>query len=74
MIPNKNLQIDSAKMPHYLKKRYNLNKIMDIICPALAIEEKATKENIAEIIPKLAGKDDPFLILAKTEMDYMQTL
>lgn len=47
---------------------------MNIICPTLEKEENATKENIADLIPLLEGKDDPFLILEKDEMTYMQTL
>ena len=47
---------------------------MNIICPTLEIEKNATKENISELVPLLEGQEDPFLILEKDEMTYMQTL
>ena len=47
---------------------------MKIICPTLKREEKATMQSIAEIVVQLSNKDDPFVILEKDEMTYIQAL
>ncbi len=47
---------------------------MRIICPTLNRNEPASEDAIAEIVPMLRNRPDPFLILEKTEMTYMQTL
>lgn len=47
---------------------------MKIICPTLEREEIATAENIAEIVKLIENKEDPFVILEKDEMTYLQTL
>lgn len=47
---------------------------MNIICPILGINEQATEESILNLVSLLKKKDDPFLILEKDEMTYMQTL
>ena len=47
---------------------------MKIICPTLNKEEEATLQNIAEIVRLLENKEDPFVILEKDEMTYIQTL
>jgi hypothetical protein len=47
---------------------------MMIICPALNRNEEASEAAIAEIIPLLEKKSDPFLILERDEMKYMQVL
>ena len=47
---------------------------MKINCPTLNRYEEATLQTIADSIQKLEGKEDPFLILEKTELTYMQTL
>jgi hypothetical protein len=47
---------------------------MKIIAPTLNKELDATPEIIAEVIPLLNGKDNPFAILQQTELTYMQTL
>lgn len=46
---------------------------MVLIAPTLDVDEPATRERIAEIIPALAGRDDPFAILEAGELTYMQT-
>ena len=47
---------------------------MKIICPSLDREEEATTQNISEIVPLIANKEDSFVILEKDEMTYMQAL
>ena len=47
---------------------------MNIECPTLERNEEATEEAIAELVPLLAEREDPYLILSETEMTYMQTL
>jgi len=47
---------------------------MRIICPTLNRDEMASEANIAEIIPLLENKPDPFVILERDKMTYMQTL
>jgi hypothetical protein len=51
-----------------------ITHIMKINCPTLNRYEEATLQNIAESIYQLEGKEDPFLILEKNELTYMQTL
>ena len=51
-----------------------ITKIMKLICPTLDRDEKATPQNIEEIVSLLENKEDPFLILQKDEMTYIQTL
>lgn len=53
---------------------YGLVRIVKLIVPSLGRNEEATPEGIAEIIPLLAGKDDPFAILEQSEFTYAQTL
>ena len=47
---------------------------MIIKAPALNREEHATNENIAEIVRRLKGKDQPFAILEKNATSFIQTL
>lgn len=47
---------------------------MKIISPTLDREELATKENIQDIIRLIEGKNDPFAILQKNELTFMQVL
>ncbi|MCK5715073.1 MAG: hypothetical protein KAH64_03855 [Nitrosomonadaceae bacterium] len=47
---------------------------MNIICPTLNREESASEKNIKELIPLLKEKEDPFLILEKDQLTYMQIL
>ena len=47
---------------------------MKIICPTLNREEFASQENIKELIPLLKEREDPFLILEKDQLTYMQVL
>jgi hypothetical protein len=47
---------------------------MKILCPTLNKEEEATFLNIDEIIRLVENKEDPFVILDKDEMTYIQTL
>lgn len=54
--------------------RYNPIDVMKIICPSLGLEEEASAQRVAEIVPKLSYKKDPFVILEKDEMTYMQAL
>lgn len=46
---------------------------MRIVCPTLNRNEPASESAIAEIVPMLENRPDPFLILEKDEMTYMQT-
>jgi hypothetical protein len=47
---------------------------MIIKAPALNREETATNENIAEIVRRLKGKEQPFAILLKDATSFIQTL
>ena len=47
---------------------------MRLIAPALDRDEEATPEGIAEVIPLLKGKEDPFAILQQSELTYAQVL
>ena len=47
---------------------------MKLICPALGREEVATDSGIVEVVSILPKREDPFVILEKTEMNYMQVL
>ena len=47
---------------------------MKLIIPTLNREVDATPEIIAEMIPVLEGKDDPFAILEQSDLTYIQTL
>ena len=53
---------------------YSSLESMKIIAPTLKREEEATEANIADIISQLVGRHDPFAILEKTELTYIQTL
>ena len=48
--------------------------MMKLISPTLNIEQEANEKLVQEVIEKLPDKDDPFAILAKTELSYIQTL
>jgi len=45
---------------------------MKIISPTLNINQKATEEIIEDVVKKLEGKEDPFVILEQATMTYMQ--
>jgi hypothetical protein len=47
---------------------------MKILCPTLNRNEVASEAAIAEIVPLLENRPNPYLILEKDEMTYMQTL
>lgn len=47
---------------------------MKIKSPTLNCEEEATPQGIAEIIPMLKERPDPFAILQQTEQTYVQTV
>ena len=47
---------------------------MKILCPTLNRDEVASEAKIAEIVPLLENRPNPYLILKKDEMTYMQTL
>ncbi len=47
---------------------------MRLIAPTLDRDEEATPESIAEVIPLLEGKEDPFAILEQTNLTYTQVL
>ncbi len=53
---------------------YNLVDAMELICPSLNREEEASTHSIAGIVPKIANKENPFVIPEKDEMTYMQGL
>jgi len=55
-------------------ERINPIDIMKIICPSLGLKEEASTQSVAEIVPQLSDKKDPFVILEKDEMTYMQAL
>ena len=52
---------------------YNLKKMV-IICPAFEKEVIASEKIIAELVPMINGQNNPFIILQKGEMTYIQTL
>ncbi len=47
---------------------------MRLIAPALGRDEEAKLEGIADVIPLLKGKDNPFVILEQSELTYAQAL
>ncbi len=47
---------------------------MNIECPALNISKTATENDLSEALAALPGKEDPYVILSKTDMTYMQAL
>lgn len=51
-----------------------ITQTMKIFCPALKTEEEATLPNISEIVPRLENVKDPFVILEKDDLTYMQAL
>jgi hypothetical protein len=57
-----------------LDRQNDMLKEMKILCPTLNRDEIASEEAIAEIIPLLQNRPDPFIILEKDEMTYMQAL
>jgi len=47
---------------------------MKIICPTINRNENATIENIEEIVRLIENKENPYVILEKSEMTYIQAL
>jgi hypothetical protein len=47
---------------------------MNISCPTLNIHQEASASVLTDALCSLKGSEDPYLILSKTDMTYMQTV